>query len=516
VGSFVKEILELLERGDGPAALDALLAIWRDRRAPGIAALIEQLGAALPRPAGDWDELEARRNAADVDALLQSLRDDLLQTTTKRSTPLATTEARIGKLISWPADPRIGAFAESAFRATRSGGSYVFWRALWDLVAQASDPRSGELVERELRRARRSRHKGAPRQAEALRRPIELPAAAEDPPGLDAVARAIGSLGAHTRRKTGADAEEELLAAIVDRWDDDGPKLVYADWLLERGGDRARHGELIALQCKKKRDHAREKELLADLAPILGPVAGVVKRTGLKFEKGFLVEIAGLSWKGQQAKVAGHPAWMTVRRIVSDYGGDDAVFFAHPILRALRVVEEASWTAFAAICAAPHPTRVESIAYYNSEDDEANPPDAVRAGAGAPKLRRVSRRGDLPMPRALLDSPVIRRLEVLEAVARVTTACPLPGWLDLLESLKHPVENFEYRDHPVGDVPVFRFGRDDYRVVWITFGMESGLRPLEAIADRIDRVRLTSKEMIREVREALGGRPVEVIPPLLR
>jgi uncharacterized protein (TIGR02996 family) len=501
--------LKLLQAGDGAGALDELLGVWRAHRSPGLAALVEKLGASLPREAGEWDAIEARRRPADLDGLLQTLLDELLQTT-KRRTPLATIEARLAKLVAWPADPRVAVFAQSAQAAVGVGKSRAFWRAIWDLLGQAGDPRSRELVDLELRRARRNMHGGV-RRAETLRSPPDLPGPAEDPPGLDELTRAIGALGTRERRKAGADSEEELLAAVVDRWDDDGPKLVYADWLLERGGPRARHGELIMLQCKKKRDRAREKELLADLAPILGPVAGVVLRTGLKLEKGFLVEATVTSWKGQQAQLTGHPAWMTLRRITAGSGDGAAAFFTHPILRALRVIEDAWWSCFAAVCASPHPTAIESIAYYNDEEAEADPPDEVRAGAGVPKLKRVSRRGDRPMPRALLDSPVIRRLELLEAVARETTTCPLVGWLDLLENLKSPVDTFVYRDH-VGPMPEFRFGRDDFRSVTISPTENGGLRPLEEIAGRIDYVRLTNDSAMNgQIRGLLRGRPVQII-----
>lgn len=41
--------------------------------------------------------------------------------------------------------------------------------------------------------------------------------------------------------------EDELLARIYDAPDDDGPRLVYADWLMSNDDPR---GELIALQCR--------------------------------------------------------------------------------------------------------------------------------------------------------------------------------------------------------------------------------------------------------------------------
>ncbi len=60
---------------------------------------------------------------------------------------------------------------------------------------------------------------------------------------------------------------DDLLAAILADPDDDEPRLVYADWLVERGDPR---GEFIHVQCALARDHqkrgaliARERALLA-------------------------------------------------------------------------------------------------------------------------------------------------------------------------------------------------------------------------------------------------------------
>ncbi len=69
-------------------------------------------------------------------------------------------------------------------------------------------------------------------------------------PGYDRLRFALSNdrpqAGASTRR---SDVEEEaaLLRAVVEAPDDDAPRLVYADWLLERGDTR---GELITLQCE--------------------------------------------------------------------------------------------------------------------------------------------------------------------------------------------------------------------------------------------------------------------------
>jgi uncharacterized protein (TIGR02996 family) len=50
-------------------------------------------------------------------------------------------------------------------------------------------------------------------------------------------------------------SEAELVAAVVAAPDDDGPRLVYADWLLDKGDSR---GELVVAQCALERIEATD------------------------------------------------------------------------------------------------------------------------------------------------------------------------------------------------------------------------------------------------------------------
>src|SRR5690349_11019619 len=52
-----------------------------------------------------------------------------------------------------------------------------------------------------------------------------------------------------------AASETELVAAIAAAPDDDAPRLVYADWLLDRGDPR---GELVVAQCALDRIEATD------------------------------------------------------------------------------------------------------------------------------------------------------------------------------------------------------------------------------------------------------------------
>src|ERR1700676_1487938 len=88
--------------------------------------------------------------------------------------------------------------------------------------------------------------------------------------------------------------DDAFLQAIRERPDDDAPRLLYADWLDERGDPR---GEFIRVQCAlaglseydpRRWDlAARERELLSEHDKAwLGPLAGILQHHG--FRRGFL------------------------------------------------------------------------------------------------------------------------------------------------------------------------------------------------------------------------------------
>ena len=112
-------------------------------------------------------------------------------------------------------------------------------------------------------------------------------------------------------RRATASTDAALLAAIYAAPADDGPRLVYADALMERGDPR---GEVIALQCGN-RDHARADKLLArHRAKWLGPLAPAIDATrALAFERGFpaLATVADTA----PPALDQHPAWATLRRV---------------------------------------------------------------------------------------------------------------------------------------------------------------------------------------------------------
>jgi uncharacterized protein (TIGR02996 family) len=137
----------------------------------------------------------------------------------------------------------------------------------------------------------------------------------------------------------------ELLAAVMAAPDDDGPRLVYADWLIERDDVR---GEFIALQCAIARgeahagDLARERELLALQGQ--GWLAELgLQREEAGFRRGF-VELLAVATPDRLLQIASRPLpepVLTVRLAEYDDPGVLADALASlcnlPALRTLEV-----------------------------------------------------------------------------------------------------------------------------------------------------------------------------------
>src|SRR5262245_11845729 len=91
--------------------------------------------------------------------------------------------------------------------------------------------------------------------------------------------------------------DDAFLQAIIEDPDDDGPRLVYADFLDERGDPQ---GEVIRLQCERAtlaeddpRVEAlvkREQELLAEHQEEWVGAVGLFS-TGYAFRRGFIESV---------------------------------------------------------------------------------------------------------------------------------------------------------------------------------------------------------------------------------
>jgi uncharacterized protein (TIGR02996 family) len=139
--------------------------------------------------------------------------------------------------------------------------------------------------------------------------------------------------------------EADLLAAIHDNPDADEPRLVYCDWLLERGDPR---GEFIALQYKRHRGESltpeqsrRERALLRErLRAWMGPLYAVTYVKHNTFERGFLERCTFQPRGAATHKVVNHPAWATVRDLAMIIASNDtgAAVVTAPAMRHLRTL----------------------------------------------------------------------------------------------------------------------------------------------------------------------------------
>jgi uncharacterized protein (TIGR02996 family) len=180
-------------------------------------------------------------------------------------------------------------------------------------------------------------------------------------PGRDNIIRRLRRIGAppplelwaitallDRRDRARADAArpgDDLLAAIRAAPDDDAPRAVYADWLLERGDPL---GELIAIQLARHASGGRpsraETALLVRLRRrVLGRLAQAVGPAGLRIERGFLTACRAVV--GVPLRDAGE--WATVEDLAIENDGPDQLPDHLPALRRLSGISTSLATVLA-------------------------------------------------------------------------------------------------------------------------------------------------------------------------
>lgn len=117
---------------------------------------------------------------------------------------------------------------------------------------------------------------------------------------------------------------ESLFANVWASPNEDAPREVLADWLIEHGDPR---GEYIGLQLARARGSAtpetrrRERALLKQhQREWLGPIAPFVRPTSVTFERGFVVGCTLRFVKEADDSATFHPAWSTVKRFATEEG----------------------------------------------------------------------------------------------------------------------------------------------------------------------------------------------------
>jgi len=299
------------------AARDALVEAWRVRRSPALAALVELVAERAP------------------DELATSLASAL-------ASRVGPTLERVIALRGID-DPRVSGFALATLGRMpfAAASSADLLRELLDRVTALRDPRLCDhrqtiaiSVRMQRMPVRTDLHRRLERAVAGVRDLVTEPSAAEATLEAELDRRL-------DRLRSPARTAASLVAEVYAEPDDDAPRLVLADLLLERGDPV---GELIALQLERgdRKPSKREHELLAKhgrgwlgtLAPILG-WRRPSSRTEIR--RGFLA-VADIirSVKKQLIQVREDPAWATVEELLGSW--DRELLLVAPF-RALRFIE---------------------------------------------------------------------------------------------------------------------------------------------------------------------------------
>lgn len=447
---------------DAAKILDVSLTAWRRTRHPRWALLAEwatrRALAAAPRPlvgAGGtkaaalaWEKLDESGDALDVPRLLAAVG--------KARSPVAAVRVEV---LARRNDPRVVAGLLALLEAPpyRARTATGFFRAACAALGASGDPRARDgladlagryrgIVETTMgvevaalcRRTAAEMGEVAPAELtpEDERRLAELEALF---PGETAAS--AGAAAATTRRRR---SDAELLAEVYRAPDDDGPRLVFADVLSERGDPR---GELIALQVARARGTAtpdgrrRERELLLDAKRRAGWGLPLSAGGECTLERGFpaFVELQARSAR----TLIGNDAWATVRSVaglhrLSAKGARD-LMRAPQMVRVREVSGVTSelldaleaplpWTTLGALFV---PTReqlarlpglvslsIQEMVLYIDGQRRVFPADPL---AGAPGLRALTLRWpEPPGPDFFAPVPGLRELSI-EAVYPPTT-----------------------------------------------------------------------------------------------
>lgn len=343
------------DAADWKAAADALLAAWRENPAPAIGKLVVAIDARMA-PA---EPVVEPRVAARETAWLELARDpseDALRRLLATPWPAAVRAAavRVDALLARPASPRIAhaliELGERRVHASRPGAqlaSHALQASLerGDLMIAAY---LEELAVADPKSSRGGRARAIPR---LLKLPRPTVPVFEDP----ALARIVAALGSVARPD-----RDTLLAAIYANPDDDGPRMVFADVLVEAGDP---YGELIALQLARARGGAirtkaenRERSLLRE--------AGTAWTAALVADHASQIELArGFPFRASTYRATyTPPAWATIEELGL---ATTATVVASDQLRALRRLRAVPLEMIANI-RLPEPARLEELAIVGS------------------------------------------------------------------------------------------------------------------------------------------------------
>lgn len=379
--------LSKLSAGRREEALELLLQAWRTTRAPVIADVIdlvsEDLSRALPPIEGKtrnqfqeaWLDVANDEQARDVGRLLATFARE----------PCTQIGERLIRLEAREADPRVArSLTELVVRSPcTSTPNFPMWTRVFKILGALKDVRTREALATKLA----TKPLGLGSFAQMLYPRIQkLLDALGDPPSLSEdeerlVAALLEKARAQlegpivpvspARQRTGS--EEELCALVYEEPDSDGPRMVYADWLLERGDPR---GELISLQIKARdqeltrSEQQRLRSLVREHARrCAGPLEPAIPaKSPIVLDRGF-VSSCEVSFRTNKSltTLLGHPAWRTVRELG---GRPPLALVTDPRLTSLRAVRGLLESEAADLAELPRELPFVSLGYVQSDVED--------------------------------------------------------------------------------------------------------------------------------------------------
>lgn len=341
--SKLTDALRLLRAEKADEALVALLDVWAETRSPTLAVFLEKVSADLDQTLPPVDFAAHSSSGAALQAALESAGPldvgPLIIAIQQGTRTSPGTYAYLVRLAAkFPDDPRIATALHALVLEppfARSEGA--LYGNVVSALEQLNDPRYlPEIVKWSARLETRRRYIRKERKdldvllAAAQRIEKRKPQVA--PAWIDEALASASAPAARRRTDDGA----TLLAAIYEDPGDTTKRLVYADYLAERGDPR---GEFITLQCTREvsaRPSARERTLLKNHGRAwLGPLESGIRKQGVVYRRGFLAEARECARDEQHRD----PSWATIEALELDSltWGPRAIAFAdRDDLRALE------------------------------------------------------------------------------------------------------------------------------------------------------------------------------------
>lgn len=307
-GPLLVQAATHLAAGRITAAIEAIVERWRETRVPALADLVERV--TLLSPFSDLPLISSGDGKVAHAAWLAAYQADPSTHLPQLLANLGVggqSELQMSMLAGLPDDPRIA--MRLAERAHMTGGNRndrQFWNTLFQTLARHRDVRTCQHLREAFgdfentyfyaaRPAKRYMSKFALAPEKAFSSwPLVLDAA--DQKLFDKLVAQVDT--AVTKAQT---RERVLVAAIAEDWKSEGPREVYADYLIERQHPR---GELILLETKRKlaATEADRHEELTELPALFGALEGFCKpnsgrERGLYREVTLSYSVNTLTWR---------------------------------------------------------------------------------------------------------------------------------------------------------------------------------------------------------------------------